>query len=482
MKSEHFCEIQNVEEKVVTNTHVGKFFVIRYTLKHTLHTHTHAINTHTSQNTSNVNMMLTTSLRPFHVLDASLAAELEDMFFDAVDSVLPSNSSFSSSSVPRGQQSQQEKRALSTTTSWRGRQVQTRETNRGTMVKMNVPGVSARDVKVTLTGGCLRDSSKKEDESKLLSSIGVPTSLRIDFLGDEQQQAERGGGNVITIKLKRKATHDIENAKGLVCDGVLRVVVPKITLPAVDVKIASGGEAERPPAEESEVTLKFSVAGYSSSDISVELDAERERLKIFGELKDKSSQFERVVPVPRGLRAEHVTLCAVENGVLELRLRDPLAIEKRIVPVFSTSPPPLPSSPSQEVAAQEDIRVVLMKTEVPGYSAKDIECCINVDRTIEAKRSNGRGVKIGIPNSINVDSIKAYCEHGIFQVLGETEPPFTPRSVAVDIAAPSEDAEKQKMLKQLEDMVVEEDQEEEENDAVLVNKKEGVDEEKTTSA
>ena len=371
-------------------------------------------------------------------------------------------------------------------------------------MKMNVPGVSARDVKVTLTGGCLRDSSKKEDESKRASSsIGVPTSLRIDFLGDEQQQARGGGGNVITIKLKRKATYDIENAIGLVCDGVLRVVVPKITLPAVDVKVASGGEAERPPAEESEVCLKFAVAGYSSSDISVELDAERERLKIFGELKDKSSQFERVVPVPRGLRAEHVTLCAVENGVLELRLRDPLAIEKRIVPVFSTSPPPLPSSPSQEVAAQvqpmmtpttitgseeekkpaeqEDNRVVLMKTEVPGYSAKDIECCINVDRTIEAKRVNGRGVKIGIPNSINIDSIKAYCEHGIFQVLGETEPPFTPRAVAVvDIAGPSEDAEKQKMLKQLEDMMVEEDQELE-NDAVLVNKKEG-EEEKTTSA
>ena len=373
------------------------------------------------------------------------------------------------------------------------------------MVKMNVPGVSARDVKVTLTGGCLRDSSKKEDESKLLSSIGVPTSLRIDFLGDERQRAERGGGNVITIKLKRKATYDIENAIGLVCDGVLRVVVPKITLPKVDVKVASGEEAERPPAEESEVTLKFAVAGYSSSDISVELDAERERLKIFGELKDKSSEFERVVPVPRGLRAEHVTLCAVENGVLELRLRDPLAIEKRIVPVLSTSPPPLPSPPSQEVAAQvnqpmsttttitgsgeeekkpteqQDNRVVLMKTEVPGYSAKDIECCINVDRTIEAKRSNGRGVKIGIPNSINVDSIKAYCEHGIFQVLGETEPPFTPRAVAVDIAGPSEDAEKQKMLKQLEDTMVEED-DEEENDAVFVNKKEGVEEEKKTSA
>ena len=245
----------------------------------------------------------------------------------------------------------------------------------------------------------------------------MPTSLRIDFLGDERQQAERGGGNNITIKLKRKATYDIENAKGLVCDGVLRVVVPKVTLPKVDVKVASGAEAERPPAEESEVTLKFAVAGYSSSDISVELDAERERLKIFGELKDKSSEFERVVPVPRGLRAEHVTLCAVENGVLELRLRDPLAIEKRIVPVLSTSPPPLPSPPSQEVAAQvnqpmmttttitgsgeeekkpteqQDNRVVLMKTEVPGYSAKDIECCINVDRTIEAKEATEEASK-----------------------------------------------------------------------------------------
>merc|ERR1712070_1295879 len=360
--------------------------IIRYTLQHTLHTN----NKHTHLTTSNVNMMLTTSLRPFHVLDASLAAELEDMFFDAVDSVLPPSHSFSST---RGQQSssssssQEQKRALSTTTSsWRGRQVQTRETNRGTMVKMNVPGVSARDVKVTLTGGCLRDSSKKEDESKLLSSIGVPTSLRIDFLGDERQQAERGGGgNVITIKLKRKATYDIENAKGLVCDGVLRVVVPKITLPKVDVKVASG-EAERPPVEESEVTLKFAVAGYSSSDISVELDAERERLKIFGELKDKSSEFERVVPVPRGLRAEHVTLCAVENGVLELRLRDPLAIEKRIVPVLSTSPPPLPSPPSQEVAAQ--VNQPMMTTTTITGSREETDGTTRQPRGVNEDRSS----------------------------------------------------------------------------------------------
>merc|ERR1712070_1142878 len=358
----------------------------------------------------------------------------------------------------------------------------TRETNRGTMVKMNVPGVSARDVKVTLTGGCLRDSSKKEDESKLLSSIGVPTSLRIDFLGDERQQAG-GGGNNITIKLKRKATYDIENAKGLVCDGVLRVVVPKITLPKVDVKVASG-EAERPPAEESEVTLKFAVAGYSSYDISVELDAERERLKIFGELKDKSSEFERVVPVPRGLSAEHVTLCAVENGILEIRLRDPLAIEKRVVPVFSTSPPqslpssketPQPMSTINEdegdvkTEQEKDNRVVLMKTEVPGFSSKDIECFINVDRTIEAKRGD-RSAKIGIPNQINIDSINAYCEHGIFQVLGERVPPSSQESVVVPVASPSDDREKEKTVAAL-DALVEDDDDDQDRDAAPASEK-----------
>merc|ERR1712100_506401 len=98
-----------------------------------------------------------------------------------------------------------------------------------------------------------------------------------------------------------------------------------------------------------------------------------------------------------------VTLCAVENGILEIRLRDPLAIEKRVVPVFSTSPPQsLPSSketpqPMSTISEDEgdmktepekDNRVVLMKTEVPGFSSKDIECFINVDRTIEAKRGD----------------------------------------------------------------------------------------------
>merc|ERR1712159_739508 len=187
----------------------------------------------------------------------------------------------------------------------------------------------------------------------------------------------------LEIKLRRKATHDIENAKAAVMDGVLRIAVPKITIPVVAIPVASGNiEATRRPAEESEVCLKFAVAGYSSNDISIELDAERERLKITGELEDKSSEFERVVPVPRGLSAEHVTLCAVENGILEIRLRDPLAIEKRVVPVFSTSPPQsLPSSketprPMSTISEDEgdvkteqekDNRVVLMKTEVPGF-------------------------------------------------------------------------------------------------------------------
>ena len=448
--------------------------------------------------------MLTTSLRPFHVLDSVLASELEDMFFDAVDSVLPSSSPSSSPTMMM-----KKKRAMLSSPAARGRHVQTKETSKGTLVKLNVPGLSKDDIQITLRGA--RPVVSKEDESKL-SSIsgaqlqnqeGVPTTMSIDFLPKGQQQQQS-----LTIKLRRKATHDIENAKAVVSDGILRVFVPKITLPVAHVPVASGEESaagERRPVDDSEVCLKFAVAGYGSKDISVELDAERERLKISGLLKDKSSQFERVVPVPRGLRAEHVTLCAVENGVLELRLRDPLAIEKRVVPVFSTSPPPLQSLPSpqgmdaqpmitgeeekggkkpeqeqqQQQQPEEDNRVVLMKTEVPGYSSKDIECFINVDRTIEAKRGN-RGVKIGIPNTIDIDSIKAYCEHGIFQVIGQTAPVAEPLSSSLAVCAPpTEEGEKQKMLQQLEDMVEEEEEvheEEEERDAVLVNKREGEEE------
>jgi HSP20 family molecular chaperone IbpA len=455
-------------------------------------------------------MMLTTSLRPFHVLDSVLASELEDMFFDAVDSVLPSSSSPSSPTMMMS--GGKKKRAMfsSSPAAARGRHVQTKETSKGTLVKLNVPGLSKDDIQITLRGA--RPVVSKEDESKL-SSIsgaqlqnqeGVPTSMRIDFLQKGEQQQQQS----LTIKLRRKATHDIENAKAVVADGILRVVVPKITLPVVPVPVVSRESvAERPSVDDSEVCLKFAVAGYGNKDISVELDAERERLKISGLLKDKSSQFERVVPVPRGLRAEHVTLCAVENGVLELRLRDPLAIEKRVVPVFSTSPPPLQSLPSpqameaqpmitgeeekgekkpeqeqqQQKHPEEDNRVVLMKQECPGYSAKDIECFINVDRTIEAKRGN-RGVKIGIPNTIDIDSIKAYCEHGIFQVIGQTVPVAEPLSSSLAVLAPpTEEGEKQKMIQQLEDMVEEEEEEEEvheeeERDAVLVNKREGEEE------
>ena len=413
-------------------------------------------------------MMLTTSLRPFHVLDSALASELDDLFFDAVDAIaVPSNGG-----VPDAMLFDDTTNATTTRYHHHAkrehRRVETKETNRGTLIQMNVPGASSKDVTVTARGsGTL--------QSKGVSISNVPTSsVRVALPSSS-----------LEIKLRRKATHDIENAKAAVMDGVLRIAVPKITIPVVAIPVASGKiEATRRPAEESEVCLKFAVAGYSSNDISIELDAERERLKITGELEDKSSEFERVVPVPRGLSAEHVTLCAVENGILEIRLRDPLAIEKRVVPVFSTSPPqslpssketPQPMSTINEdegdvkTEQEKDNRVVLMKTEVPGFSSKDIECFINVDRTIEAKRGD-RSAKIGIPNQINIDSINAYCEHGIFQVLGERVPPSSQESVVVPVASPSDDREKEKTVAAL-DAVVEDDDDDQDRDAAPASEK-----------
>ena len=413
-------------------------------------------------------MMLTTSLRPFHVLDSALASELDDLFFDAVDAIaVPSNGG-----VPDAMLFDDTTNATTTRYHHHAkrehRRVETKETNRGTLIQMNVPGASSKDVTVTARGsGTL--------QSKGVSISNVPTSSVKVALPSSS----------LEIKLRRKATHDIENAKAAVMDGVLRIAVPKITIPVVAIPVASGKiEATRRPAEESEVCLKFAVAGYSSNDISIELDAERERLKITGELEDKSSEFERVVPVPRGLSAEHVTLCAVENGILEIRLRDPLAIEKRVVPVFSTSPPqslpssketPQPMSTINEdegdvkTEQEKDNRVVLMKTEVPGFSSKDIECFINVDRTIEAKRGD-RSAKIGIPNQINIDSINAYCEHGIFQVLGERVPPSSQESVVVPVASPSDDREKEKTVAAL-DAVVEDDDDDQDRDAAPASEK-----------
>ena len=412
--------------------------------------------------------MLTTSLRPFHVLDSALASELDDLFFDAVDAIaVPSNGG-----VPDAMLFDDTTNATTTRYHHHAkrehRRVETKETNRGTLIQMNVPGASSKDVTVTARGsGTL--------QSKGVSISNVPTSSVTVALPSSS----------LKIKLRRKATHDIENAKAAVMDGVLRIAVPKITIPVVAIPVASGKiEATRRPAEESEVCLKFAVAGYSSNDISIELDAERERLKITGEIEDKSSEFERVVPVPRGLSAEHVTLCAVENGILEIRLRDPLAIEKRVVPVFSTSPPqslpssketPQPMSTINEdegdvkTEQEKDNRVVLMKTEVPGFSSKDIECFINVDRTIEAKRGD-RSAKIGIPNQINIDSINAYCEHGIFQVLGERVPPSSQESVVVPVASPSDDREKEKTVAAL-DAVVEDDDDDQDRDAAPASEK-----------
>ena len=414
--------------------------------------------------------MLTTSLRPFHVLDSALASELDDLFFDAVDAIaVPSNGG-----VPDAMLFDDTTNATTTRYHHHAkrehRRVETKETNRGTLIQMNVPGASSKDVTVTARGSGTLQSKGVSISNEVPSSSEVTVALPSSSL---------------KIKLRRKATHDIENAKAAVMDGVLRIAVPKITIPVVAIPVASGKiEATRRPAEESEVCLKFAVAGYSSNDISIELDAERERLKITGELEDKSSEFERVVPVPRGLSAEHVTLCAVENGILEIRLRDPLAIEKRVVPVFSTSPPqslpssketPQPMSTINEdegdvkTEQEKDNRVVLMKTEVPGFSSKDIECFINVDRTIEAKRGD-RSAKIGIPNQINIDSINAYCEHGIFQVLGERVPPSSQESVVVPVASPSDDREKEKTVAAL-DAVVEDDDDDQDRDAAPASEK-----------
>ena len=415
-------------------------------------------------------MMLTTSLRPFHVLDSALASELDDLFFDAVDAIaVPSNGG-----VPDAMLFDDTTNATTTRYHHHAkrehRRVETKETNRGTLIQMNVPGASSKDVTVTARGSGTLQSKGVSISNEVPSSSEVTVALPSSSL---------------KIKLRRKATHDIENAKAAVMDGVLRIAVPKITIPVVAIPVASGKiEATRRPAEESEVCLKFAVAGYSSNDISIELDAERERLKITGELEDKSSEFERVVPVPRGLSAEHVTLCAVENGILEIRLRDPLAIEKRVVPVFSTSPPqslpssketPQPMSTINEdegdvkTEQEKDNRVVLMKTEVPGFSSKDIECFINVDRTIEAKRGD-RSAKIGIPNQINIDSINAYCEHGIFQVLGERVPPSSQESVVVPVASPRDDREKEKTVAAL-DAVVEDDDDDQDRDAAPASEK-----------
>jgi len=416
-------------------------------------------------------MILTTSLRPFHVLDSALASELDDLFFDAVDAIaVPSNGG-----VPDAMLFDDTTNATTPTryhhhAKREHRRVETKETNRGTLIQMNVPGASSKDVTVTARGSGTLQSKGVSISNEVPSSSEVTVALPSSSL---------------KIKLRRKATHDIENAKAAVMDGVLRIAVPKITIPVVAIPVASGKiEATRRPAEESEVCLKFAVAGYSSNDISIELDAERERLKITGELEDKSSEFERVVPVPRGLSAEHVTLCAVENGILEIRLRDPLAIEKRVVPVFSTSPPqslpssketPQPMSTIKEdegdvkTEQEKDNRVVLMKTEVPGFSSKDIECFINVDRTIEAKRGD-RSAKIGIPNQINIDSINAYCEHGIFQVLGERVPPSSQESVVVPVASPSDDREKEKTVAAL-DAVVEDDDDDQDRDAAPASEK-----------
>ena len=179
VKSEHFLEI-HTEEKGVTCTQT-KTLEHYYKIHNTINTHTHnKHNKHTHLTTSkNINMMLTTSLRPFHVLDASLAAELEDMFFDAVDSVLPSNFFFFFHAAPAGRTiaTRKARRALDDDIVLE-RKASANERNEP---RNNGENERSRGVRERREGHVNRRLSsrcfEKEDESKLLSSIGVPTSL-----------------------------------------------------------------------------------------------------------------------------------------------------------------------------------------------------------------------------------------------------------------------------------------------------------------
>ena len=183
------------------------------------------LTTKNKKNNNNNNlakMMLTTSLRPFHVLDSALASELDDLFFDAVDAIAVPDAIL-------GERTTLTPLDNNATTRYHHyakrehRRAETKETNRGTLIQMNVPGASSKDVTVTARGsGTL--------QSKGVSISNVPTSSITVALPSSS----------LEIKLRRKATHDIENAKAAVMDGVLRIAVPKITIPVVAIPIASG--------------------------------------------------------------------------------------------------------------------------------------------------------------------------------------------------------------------------------------------------
>ena len=157
-------------------------------------------------------MVLTTSLRPFHVLDSALTSELDDLFFDAVDAIAVPSVPDASLLGERKSLTPLDNDARYHHAKREHRRVETKERNRGTLIQMNVPGASSKDVTVTAQGsGTLQ--SKGVSISKEVPTSSVTVALPSSSL---------------KIKLRRKATHDIENAKAAVMDGVLRIAVPKI--------------------------------------------------------------------------------------------------------------------------------------------------------------------------------------------------------------------------------------------------------------
>lgn len=184
---------------------------------------------------------------------------------------------------------------------------------------------------------------------------------------------------------------------------------------------------------------------------------------MFGQLGDKSRQFHRNASVPRTLTPEHVS-CFCANGLLELRIKDPSAVEARTIEI-------LPNQPMAEEGKKEEKKPIsLMRHEVPGFSWKDVECILNSDQTIEARCGDCR-VKIGIPNTIDVSSIRAYCEHGTFEVLADKIPDLPPNESLVKVEGPTSEEEKNKLQNALESIVLLDDEKEPEEDAALVNKK-----------
>lgn len=366
--------------------------------------------------------MLTTALRPFHILD-SMDDLMEDVFF-------PNEHSPRSTAGARFLES---RRTVN-------------ETQKGILITTTCPGRSAKDLRVKMTTAAVAS----------LTAPSFHPSIAIHTTNEKEKQPP------ILFKLPRKSGFDAKGARAYAYQGFLRVAVPKITKEKKNIPVIEG-TFEKKEVSDSEVKLSFKIPGFASNEVTLTLDADNENIEMFVQLGDKSRQFHRKVSVPRTLTPEHVS-CFCANGLLELRIKDPSAIEARTIEI-------LPNQPMAEEGKKEEKKPIsLMRHEVPGFSWKDVECILNSDQTIEARRGDRR-VKIGIPNTIDVSSIRAYCEHGIFELLADKIPDLNPNENLVKVEGPTSEEEKNKLQNALESIVLLDDEEEPEEDAVLVNKK-----------